>query len=207
MNIILAGPPASGKGTQASLLQKSLNLTIISTGELLRQEIRSKSRLGTDIEHLVECGELVPDEIIMKLTRERLNAPDVGGGFLMDGFPRTATQAAALRKDGVDVDHLVLLDVPDFICIRRITGRRTDPLTGQVYHMDRLPEDDQELVDRLVCRSDDTVDVIRRRLDIFHENFSAILPHFEKELRSVPFLTTDTPASVHDRILRIIKPE
>eukprot|EP01064_Diplonema_japonicum_P039278 TRINITY_DN9804_c0_g3_i1.p1 TRINITY_DN9804_c0_g3~~TRINITY_DN9804_c0_g3_i1.p1 ORF type:complete len:320 (+),score=44.82 TRINITY_DN9804_c0_g3_i1:85-1044(+) len=176
--IIIAGPPAGGKGTQCEMLVKTFNFVHISTGDLLRSEVRSKSSLGTTAQSYMTKGQLVPDELVIEMLLQRMSKDDVREhGWLLDGFPRTVNQARAMIKEGIVSDGIVLLNVPDDVVSQRITGRRTDPETGAVYHLTFKPPP-PEVKSRLLQRSDDTVDAIKERLVAYHKNLNPLLTSF-----------------------------
>eukprot|EP00760_Papus_ankaliazontas_P033995 PhM_4_TR6836/c0_g1_i1/m.12715/K00939/adk, AK; adenylate kinase len=171
--IIVSGAPASGKGTQCQSIVEHYNVVHISTGDLLREEVRNQTALGIEAQDYMTKGLLVPDAMIIQLVTDRLAREDVqSAGWMLDGFPRTRAQALALQVQGIIPDVVLLLDVPDEVVTERIEGRRTDPVTGRVYHLtfNPPPYDDVDLVSRLEQRSDDTVESIRRRLEIYHRN-------------------------------------
>jgi adenylate kinase len=178
--LVIAGPPAGGKGTQCELLVEAFNVLHLSTGDLLRAAVACGSPLGVQAQHFMDSGQLVPDELIVDVVLERLAQPDCEArGWLLDGFPRTATQAQALLAAGFCPDAVIALDVPDDEVVRRIAGRRVDPETGKTYHLEfNPPPDDDEVLDRLVQRSDDTETTIRQRLATFHKHLGSVLSAF-----------------------------
>jgi adenylate kinase len=183
MNVILLGPPGAGKGTQAEAICEACKVPSISTGNIIRAAITSGHPLGLQFKACADAGELVPDVLVNALVETRLTAPDCANGFLMDGYPRTIAQAewldAMLASRGKRVDHVVLLEVADRHILERITGRRTDPVTGSIYHVtfDPPPPD---IADRLVQRADDTADVLTRRLLEFREKTAPLVPYYER---------------------------
>lgn len=180
--IIVMGGPASGKGTQCQALAKKHGLVHLSTGDMLRRAVSSGSvDSETDsyistIKKCMETGKLIPDDIIVRLVLDRLRSPDCQKqGWILDGFPRTSYQARALQNAGIVPDTFLFLNVPDNVAIKRVVGRRTDPLTGHVYHLDwNPPPNDNEIRQRLVVRSDDTIESMRQRLKQFRENANAV---------------------------------
>ena len=139
MRMILVGPPGAGKGTQAARLLDRFKIPHISTGEMLRAAVKSGSALGIEAASFMNRGELVPDEVVIGMAIERISQPDAKSGFMLDGFPRTRPQAealeTALEKANIKLDAVILIEVDDSLIIERITGRRTDPETGAIYHM------------------------------------------------------------------------
>ncbi|KAE9098018.1 hypothetical protein PF010_g15732 [Phytophthora fragariae] len=178
--LVIAGPPAGGKGTQCELLVEAFNVLHLSTGDLLRAAVACGSPLGVQAQHFMDSGQLVPDELIVDVVLERLGQSDCEArGWLLDGFPRTATQAEALLAAGFYPDAVIALEVPDDEVVRRIAGRRVDPETGKTYHLEfNPPPQDEDVLARLVQRSDDTEATIRHRLTTFHKHLGAVLSAF-----------------------------
>ena len=176
---IIAGAPASGKGTQCEFLREEYNLVHLSTGDMLREAVKMKSKLGKEADSYMSAGKLLPDDIMISIILERLKQNDCASrGWLLDGFPRTATQAAALARANISCDVFIHLDVPDEILVERVVGRRSDPETGKIYHMKYSPPESDEIQARLVQRSDDTEEKVAVRIAAFHENLSSILDQY-----------------------------
>ncbi len=175
LQLVISGAPAAGKGTQCEFIKSQFGLVHISTGELFRSAMRDNTKLGKEVRAYMEAGKLVPDNIVVEAVSARLNQPDcIQRGWLLDGFPRTQTQADELLKLGHVVDCFILLDVPHSILLDRITGRRTDALTGKVYHLTHNPPNDIEIEQRLVQRSDDTADKLTLRYADYERHVAAI---------------------------------
>lgn len=180
MRLIIIGPQASGKGTQADRLAKRLNIPHLSTGDLFRQEIKEKTMLGQQVESQIREGGLVSDDLVWDLVRKHLDAhPE---GWILDGFPRTLPQAGML--DGyVGVDRVILLEVPDEVCVERITGRRICPVCGRDYHIKYKPPKNDTVCDddgaKLEQREDDTPASTRKRLDGYHEQTEPLIEHYQ----------------------------
>ena len=175
MKIIIAGPPASGKGTQCEEIVIAYDVVHLSTGDMLREAVASGTEVGKKAQVLMESGALVDDDVLIPLVVERLEEPDVDErGFLLDGFPRTPAQAAALEEEGIEVDVFVLLNVPDDVLVDRVTGRRLDPETGTIYHMTSNPPPAGEIADRVTQRADDTPEKLGDRLKSYHANLASI---------------------------------
>ena len=166
-SIILFGPPGAGKGTQSGLISTMTGKPQVSTGDMLREAVTDGSEVGREAKSYMDRGLLVPDEIIMQLIKMRLSRDDAMGGLLFDGFPRTIPQAMALETL-TDVSMVISLVVGDDEIVSRITGRRTDPETGEIYHLEYKPAP-QHIRGRLLQRDDDTEDTVRNRLSTFHK--------------------------------------
>lgn len=181
MRLILVGPPGAGKGTQAARLVDALKIPHISTGDMLRAAVKAGTELGLKADEFMKAGDLVPDAVVIGMVLERIAQPDAMGGFMLDGFPRTRPQAealdAALVEAGVDLDSVVLIEVPDELIVARITGRRSDPETGTIYHLEFNPPP-ADVVDRLVHRKDDTVEACEARLAKYHAETAPIVPFY-----------------------------
>eukprot|EP01043_Picozoa_sp_COSAG02_P021388 COSAG02_NODE_1085_length_14692_cov_4.244775_4_plen_189_part_00 len=183
MRIVIAGPPASGKGTQCENIVLEYDVVHLSTGDMLRAAVASGSEVGQKAKALMESGQLVDDEVIIGVVEERLASPEIDDrGFLLDGFPRTPAQAEALADAGVEVDIFVLLNVPDDVLIDRVTGRRLDPVTGEIYHMTTKPPPAGEVADRVTQRADDTPEKLGDRLKSYHANLGSIKDFYSDRL-------------------------
>lgn len=180
--IIVMGGPASGKGTQCEYIVSKYNLVHLSTGDMLRAAVArdtSPGSVGVLAKQYMDNGKLVPDDIIVRLVKERISQRDcLERGFLLDGFPRTRAQAMALKKLGVDPDTFLFIDAPDDVLVERVIGRRLDPATGRIYHLKYYPPS-EDIKDRLITRSDDTEDKARSRLKQFHANVNAVKSCFQ----------------------------
>jgi adenylate kinase len=177
--IIIMGGPASGKGTQCEHIVANYGTIHLSTGDMLRESIRRGGSIGTTAQEYIDAGQLVPDEVMIELVLDRISQSDCQQhGWLLDGFPRTQAQAEALDKMGIHADLFIFLNVSDADLIERVTGRRSDPVTGKIYHMKFFPPP-VDIVDRLVQRSDDTVAKMSNRLNQFHANVDAVRHHYE----------------------------
>ncbi|MDX3775190.1 adenylate kinase [Chromatiaceae bacterium AAb-1] len=185
MRIILLGAPGAGKGTQAQFLMKQYGIPQISTGDMLRAAIKEGTPLGLAAKEVMDAGQLVSDDIIIGLVKERIGKDDCSKGFLLDGFPRTIPQADAMKENGVLVDHVIEFDVPDDVIVERMSGRRVHPASGRVYHIRYNPpkaEGKDDLTgEELVIRPDDIEETVRKRLAIYHEQTALLVGYYRKE--------------------------
>ncbi|GLJ16774.1 hypothetical protein SUGI_0288810 [Cryptomeria japonica] len=174
--IMISGAPASGKGTQCELIVKVYGLVHISAGDLLRAEVAAGTENGKRAKEYMEKGSLVPDEIVCTMVKERLAQKDAEEkGWLLDGYPRSLSQAAALENYGIRPDLFVLLDVPEEILVDRVVGRRLDPITGKIYHLKYSPPETDEVAGRLTQRFDDTEEKVKLRLKTHQKNVEDVL--------------------------------
>ncbi len=204
MRMIFIGPPGAGKGTQAARLVERFDIPHISTGDMFRAAVKAGTPLGLKAKAIMDSGGLVSDDITVGLVRERLAEPDTAEGFMLDGFPRTIPQAEALEQmlaeAGRPLQAVVLLEVPDEVIERRIVGRRQDPETKKLYHLDFDPPP-PEIADRVIQRSDDTAEKCRERLAVYHGQTAPLVPFYESRglLRRVDGLAS--PDEVTERIV------
>ena len=181
MRMILVGPPGAGKGTQAARLIDTYRIPHISSGDMLRAAVKEGTPLGIEADTFMKAGKLVPDDVVIGMILERVAKPDCAAGFMLDGFPRTAPQAealdAALRRAHVELDAVVLIEVPDPLLEERAIGRRTDPDTGTIYHLKYNPPP-ADVVSRLVHRKDDTIEAVQTRVAKYHSETTPIIPFY-----------------------------
>jgi adenylate kinase len=182
MRLILLGAPGAGKGTQAGFIVEKYGIPQISTGDMLRAALKAGTPLGLEAKKFMDAGALVPDEVIIGLVKERIRQPDCTRGFLFDGFPRTIPQADAMKAAGVNLDHVVEIDVDDAEIIQRMSGRRVHPGSGRTYHVKfnppRVAGRDDPTGEELVQRADDAEEVVRKRLEVYHSQTRPLVDYY-----------------------------
>jgi adenylate kinase len=188
MRLILLGGPGAGKGTQATFVTHKYGIPQISTGDMLRAAVKAGTPLGAAAKKVMDRGELVSDDIIVGLVKERIKAPDAARGFLFDGFPRTIPQAEAMRNSGVHLEHVVDIAVPDEVIIERMSGRRAHLPSGRTYHVKFNPPKvagkDDVTGEALVQRDDDKEETVRKRLCVYHHQTEPLIHYYEKWAKS-----------------------
>lgn len=212
LNLILFGPPGAGKGTQAARLQDDFQLPYIATGDMLRENVRDGTELGREAKGYMDAGELVPDEVIVAMAAGRLQEDDARDGFILDGFPRTIAQAEALDTQlgelGRRITAVLLLDVPDQQVERRLSGRRVCVKKGHNYHVEFDPPKREGVCDqdgsRLIQRDDDKPEVVRTRLQTYHEKTAALVEYYDERGLLKRIDGTRDAADVHDHIRAVI---
>ena len=185
MNLILLGAPGAGKGTQAELLSKHLEIPSISTGNMLREAMNSGSDLGKQVKNCMEAGKLVCDEIVLKIVAERTSRADCANGFILDGVPRTLVQAQALEQMGVRIDYAVSLEIEDAVIVDRMSGRRVCTKCGASYHVRNNPPKTAGICDscggEVATRKDDAPETVRNRLGIYHETTEVLKDYYKAQ--------------------------
>ena len=183
MRLILLGGPGAGKGTQANYIKEKYQIPQISTGDMLRAAVKEGTELGNQAKTYMDGGQLVPDDVIIGLVKERIQAPDCEKGFLFDGFPRTIPQADAMKKASVPVDAVVDIDVPDEEIIKRMSGRRVHLASGRSYHIIFNPPKEEGKDDvsgePLIQRDDDKEETVRKRLDVYHAQTEPLIDYYK----------------------------
>lgn len=188
MRIILLGAPGAGKGTQAQFIMEKYGIPQISTGDMLRAAIKAGTELGQKAKAVIDAGQLVSDEIILGLIKERIAEEDCKQGFLLDGFPRTIPQADGLKEMGVNVDYVIEFDVADDVIVERMAGRRAHLPSGRTYHVVYNPPKEEGKDDvtgeALVIREDDKEETVRARLDVYHTQTAPLIEYYGKEAQA-----------------------
>jgi len=192
VDLILLGAPGAGKGTQGALLAAELGVPKIATGDMLRDAVREGTALGREAKGYMDAGALVPDDVILGMVRERLSQPDAQGGAVFDGYPRNAAQAESLDEMlagiGRKIDAVLCLEVDDDAIVQRMGGRRTDPETGSVYHVEHNPPP-AGIAARCVIRPDDVEETVRTRLEVYRKSTAPLVEHYRAA--GVPVHTVD----------------
>ncbi|SIN94730.1 adenylate kinase [Salinivibrio sp. ES.052] len=202
MRIILLGAPGAGKGTQAQFVMEKYGIPQISTGDMLRAAIKAGTELGKQAKAVIDAGELVSDDIILGLVKERISQDDCANGFLLDGFPRTIPQADGLKEIGVVIDYVLEFEVPDNVIVERMSGRRAHLASGRTYHVVYNPPKEEGKDDvtgeALVVRDDDKEETVRARLNVYHNQTAPLIAYYKKEADAgnTQFVTFDGTQAV-----------
>jgi adenylate kinase len=212
MNLVLLGPPGSGKGTQGERLQEELQLPYWATGDILRAAVRDGTALGRSAKEYMDRGDLVPDEVIVGMIGERIDSEEAADGFILDGFPRTTPQADALAAKltelGRQLTAVLLIDVADEEVVRRLGGRRTCAENGHVFHVEFNPPKEEGVCDldgsELIVRDDDKPDVIRHRLEQYHEKTAPLVDYYDSQSLLRRIEGAESPDTVADEIRRTL---
>ena len=185
MNLILLGAPGAGKGTQAEVICSALKIPAISTGNILREAVKNETKCGLEAKSYMESGQLVPDEVVIGILKDRIAQDDCKNGFILDGFPRTVPQAEALDKMGVNIDKVVEIFVPEETIKKRLSGRRVCEKCGNSYHVDFKPTKVDGVCDacggKTVIRKDDEPQTVSDRLKVYHEKTAPLKDYYEKQ--------------------------
>lgn len=184
MKVILLGGPGAGKGTQAAFITKRFGIPQISTGDMLRAAVKAGTSVGLAAKKVMDAGQLVPDDIIIALVKDRIREPDCAKGFLFDGFPRTIPQAEAMKDAGVEIDRVVEIDVADDEIIRRMSGRRVHLASGRTYHVvfnpPKVAGKDDVTGEDLIQRDDDKEETVRKRLVVYHAQTEPLVAFYSQ---------------------------
>jgi adenylate kinase len=204
MNLIILGPPGAGKGTQAAFIASEQNIPHISTGDMLREAIKNGTELGLQAKAVMDAGNLVSDELIIKLVKERISQEDCKNGFLFDGFPRTIPQAEALKENNVDINGVIELVIADEEIIKRMSGRRIHLASGRTYHVDfnppKKPGLDDETGEELIIRKDDEPETVKDRLKVYWTQTQPLIEYYSnfKNASDFKYLTVDGTLTVEE---------
>ena len=208
MNIILLGAPGAGKGTQAELLAHQLSIPAISTGNMLREAMRSGTELGKKAKQYMDEGSLVPDDLILGIVADRVAQPDCANGFILDGVPRTLAQAVALDMKNVKIDHVISIEVDDSEIEGRMTGRRVCAKCGASYHIVANPSKTEGICDscggELIIRKDDKPETVRHRLEVYHESTEVLKGFYEMTGRLIKINGSQSIEGANEDILKAI---
>ena len=204
MNLIILGPPGAGKGTQAAFIASEQNIPHISTGDMLREAIKNGTELGLQAKAVMDAGNLVSDELIIELVKERISQDDCKNGFLFDGFPRTIPQAEALQENNVDINGVIELVIADEEIIKRMSGRRIHLASGRTYHVDFNPPKisglDDETGEELIIRKDDEPETVKDRLKVYWTQTQPLIEYYSnfKNASDFKYLTVDGTLTVEE---------
>ena len=205
MRIILLGAPGAGKGTQAQFLTKKYNIPQISTGDMLRAAIKAGTEMGKMAKAAMDAGQLVTDEIIIGLVKDRIAEADCKNGYLLDGFPRTLPQADAVTSAGISIDAVIEIDVPDSEIVTRMAGRRAHLASGRTYHIvfnpPKVEGKDDDTGEDLVQRDDDKESVVLDRLKVYHELTQPLIGYYKEQstkIDTLAYVTVDGTADIAD---------
>ena len=204
MNLIILGPPGAGKGTQAAFIASEQNIPHISTGDMLREAIKNGTELGLQAKAVMDSGNLVSDELIIELVKERISQDDCKNGFLFDGFPRTIPQAEALQENNVDINGVIELVIADEEIIKRMSGRRIHLASGRTYHVDFNPPKksglDDETGEELIIRKDDEPETVKDRLKVYWTQTQPLNEYYSnfKNTSDFKYLTVDGTLTVEE---------
>ena len=204
MNLIILGPPGAGKGTQAAFIASEQNIPHISTGDMLREAIKNGTELGLQAKAVMDAGNLVSDELIIELVKERISKDDCINGFLFDGFPRTIPQAEALQENNVDINGVIELVIADEEIIKRMSGRRIHLASGRTYHVDFNPPKksglDDETGEELIIRKDDEPETVKDRLKVYWTQTQPLIEYYSnfKNASDFKYLTVDGTLTVEE---------
>ena len=204
MNLIILGPPGAGKGTQATFIASEFNIPHISTGDMLREAIKKGTNLGQKAKEVMDAGNLVSDDLIIELVKERISESDCSQGFLFDGFPRTIPQAEALELNNIQIDGVIELKVPDDEILKRMSGRRIHLNSGRTYHVDFNPPLidglDDETGEELIIRKDDEPETVKDRLKVYWKQTQPLIEYYlgNKENSKLDYFSVEGTLSVEE---------
>ena len=206
MKIIFLGPPGAGKGTKAEIVAERLGIPTISTGAIIREAIKSGSPMGVEAKKFIDAGNLISDDVVIGIVKERLAKSDCKRGFILDGFPRTVSQAIALSDMGIAIDRVVFIDVPDEVIFDRMSGRRVCQKCGATYHVTDHPSKAGDSCEKcggeLMVRSDDAPEVVHSRLEVYHTTTEPLYDYYVAQGNLVK---VDGLGSVEETIARTFR--
>lgn len=212
MRIVMLGPPGSGKGTRAHIISEIYGLPVITTGDMLREAIREKNEYGQEAKAYMDRGDLVPDNIVNGIVKERMSKPDVAKGFILDGYPRSVNQADALdeilKEKSIKLTHAISVVLSDEVIIERLSNRRSCPICNEIYHLTSRPPKKKGICNKcgakLILRDDDKKDVVGYRLQIYKENTQQLLERYEKQNLIVEMNGSIPKSRLHDHVKEIL---
>jgi len=209
MNIIFLGAPGAGKGTQAEIVASKFNIPTISTGNIIREALKTGTEMGLKAKSFIESGKLVPDEVVIGIIKERLDKGDCGNGFILDGFPRTIPQAEALDEMGIIIDKVVDIEVPDECIMERMTGRRVCGSCGASYHLIfKKPAKDgvcDSCGSELVQRKDDAPETVADRLQVYHDQTEPLKSYYADKNRLAEVDGLGDVSEITERVLSVLE--
>lgn len=211
MRLILLGPPGAGKGTQSKTLAERLSLPHISTGDLLRYNVKAGTTLGKEAKDFMDKGLLVPDELVAKMLSERFNAQDTKNGFILDGYPRNLNQAktldAMLESRKMDIDLVIYLDTSDKVVIQRLSGRLVCNSCGVNFHVTNMPPHVSGICDicggKLYQRSDDKEETVKKRLEVYKNEVASLIEYYKSKQKLHQILSDDDASIVLEKIIKL----
>ncbi len=208
MKLIMLGAPGAGKGTQAAELKEKLSIPAISTGAIIRNAIKNETQVGMEAKTYIDNGQLVPDDMVIRLLDERISMPDCENGFILDGFPRTIAQAKALDEKRVDIDNVILLHVDDDVIVERLSGRRECPKCSATYHVVYNPSSKGEFCakcgEALTSRADDAPETILKRLAVYHEQTEPLIKYYEEQGKLIKVVGKDDVSHTTEEVFKAV---
>ena len=209
MKLILLGAPGAGKGTQAAEIEKEYNIPAISTGQIIRETIAAGNSLGNEVKAYIDRGELVPDKIVVEMVKERLKSDDCKNGYILDGFPRTISQAEIMESLPIPIDVALEIAVDEEIIVDRLSGRRVCESCGATYHISNKPSEKEGICDEcggaLKIRDDDVPEIIRHRLEVYNEQTKPLKEFYEFRGKLVTVEGCDTVSATTEEILKTLR--
>ncbi len=209
MKLILLGAPGAGKGTQAEIISKELSIPTISTGDMIREALKSGTEMGLKAKSYMESGALVPDEVVIGIVKDRIALDDCKDGFILDGFPRTIPQAEALDSMGVDIDLVLDIEVKDEVIVKRMSGRRVCEKCGKTYHTESKPSKIEGICDdctgALIQRKDDQIDTVKTRLETYHKETEPLKDYYDAQGKLKIVIGQDTIEDTKQLVMAALK--